>query len=187
MTDPCNLAIIDIGVGAAPQTDRVELTLCELERAGLTSRRGPQIEPSLDVGVPPVRTREKIMLKDKSSAAIVPTKDIKRARKFYEQTLGLDLVSDEMGGEVLEFRTGDTTLTVYQSDYAGTNQANAVVWAVGEELESIASDLKKKGVKFEQYDMEGASFAEGVYRIGDFRMVWFKDPDGNILHLNSAS
>jgi catechol 2,3-dioxygenase-like lactoylglutathione lyase family enzyme len=127
------------------------------------------------------------MLKDKSSAAIVPTKDIKRARRFYEDTLGLDVASEEMGGDVLEFRTGATSLTVYKSDYAGTNQANAVVWGVGEEIESIASDLKKKGVKLERYDMEGASYADGVHRIGDFRMVWFKDPDGNILHLNSAA
>jgi hypothetical protein len=28
-------------------------------------------------------------------------------------------------------------------------------------------------------------YAEGIHRAGDFRMVWFKDPDGNILHLNS--
>lgn len=126
------------------------------------------------------------MLRDKSSAAIIPTKDIKRARNFYEGTLGLSVASEEMGGDVLVFHTGSTSLTVYKSDYAGTNQANAVVWGVGEEIESIASDLKKKGVEFERYDMEGASYADGVHRLGDFRMVWFKDPDGNILHLNSA-
>ena len=38
---------------------------------------------------------------------------------------------------------------------------------------------------FERYDMDGATYADGVHRVGDFRMVWFKDPDGNILHLNS--
>jgi len=127
------------------------------------------------------------MLSDKSSAAIVPTKDVKRARSFYEGTLGLSVASEEMGGDVLVFHTGSTSLTVYKSDYAGTNQANAVVWGVGEEIESIASDLKRKGVEFERYNMEGASYADGVHRLGDFRMVWFKDPDGNILHLNSAS
>ncbi|HTV70712.1 MAG TPA: VOC family protein [Rhizobiaceae bacterium] len=127
------------------------------------------------------------MLKDKSSTAIVPTKDIKRARKFYEDTLGLELAGSEMGDDVLEFRTGDTSLTVYKSDYAGTNQANAVAWGVGDEIETITSDLKKKGVKFEHYDMEGASYKDGIHTMGDFRAVWFKDPDGNILHLNSAA
>jgi len=127
------------------------------------------------------------MLKDKSSTAIVPTKDIKRARKFYEDTLGLEVASDEMGGDVLEFKTGDTSLTVYTSDYAGTNKANAVVCGVGNELESITSDLNKKGVKFEHYDMDGATYKDGIHTMGDFRAVWFKDPDGNILHLNSAA
>jgi catechol 2,3-dioxygenase-like lactoylglutathione lyase family enzyme len=127
------------------------------------------------------------MFKDKSSAAIVPVKDIKRARKFYEDTLGLEVAKDEMGGDVLEFRTGDTALIVYQSDYAGTNKANAVVWGVGDEIETITSDLNNKGVKFEHYDMDGATYKDGIHTMGDFRAVWFKDPDGNILHLNSAA
>ena len=46
--------------------------------------------------------------------------------------------------------------------------------------------LQHGKVVFEHYDMDGATYAEGVHRMGDFRMVWFKDPDGNILHLNSA-
>lgn len=34
--------------------------------------------------------------------------------------------------------------------------------------------------------MDGVQFAEDLHRAGGFRMAWFKDPDGNILHLNSA-
>lgn len=121
------------------------------------------------------------MLKDKDSAAIVAVKDIDRARSFYRDILELDLAKD--GDEVLEFKTGATSLIVYVSDFAGTNQANAVVWGVGDEIEAIVERLRGKGVAFEQYD--GMDFADGIHRAGDFRMVWFKDPDGNILHLNN--
>lgn len=59
------------------------------------------------------------MLKDRNSSAIVAVSDLDRARAFYEDTLGL---TREPGGEaagVIGFRTGDTRLTVYRSDYAG--------------------------------------------------------------------
>jgi hypothetical protein len=75
---------------------------------------------------------------------------------------------------------------VYVSNYAGTNQANAVVWGVGEDIEAVVADLAAKGVAFEHYDMPGATFANGVHRMGGFGMVWFKDPDGNILHINTG-
>ena len=125
------------------------------------------------------------MLKDHASSAIIAVRDMARARKFYEQTLGLELAEVEGDGPLV-FRTGKTFLVVYPSEFAGTNQANAVAWGVGDEIETIAADLKAKGVSFERYDMDGATYADGVHRMGDFRMVWFKDPDGNILHLNSA-
>ncbi|WP_092420397.1 VOC family protein [Devosia crocina] len=121
------------------------------------------------------------MLKDKDSAAIVAVKDIERAKRFYRDVLELDLVADN--DQVLEFRTGATTLVVYVSEFAGTNKANAVVWGVGDDLEAIVSRLRDKGVQFEQFD--GMEYSEGIHRAGDFRMVWFRDPDGNFLHLNS--
>ena len=125
------------------------------------------------------------MLKDHDASAIVAVRDIERARRFYAETLGLEPVGAGGDGPMV-FRTGATRLCVYPSEFAGTNQANAVVWGVGEALESLVADLRRKGVAFERYDMKGASFADGVHRFGDFRAAWFRDPDGNILHLNSG-
>jgi len=122
------------------------------------------------------------MLKDKSSAAIVAVADIGRARQFYGDTLGLDL-EDDMG-EVLTFRTGATRLIVYRSDVAGTNKANAVVWDVGGDLDAIMADLRAKNVRFERYQDLGR-YEDGIHHAGDMKLVWFKDPDGNILHINS--
>lgn len=125
------------------------------------------------------------MLKDHDASAIVAVRDVERARRFYAETLGLEPVGAGGDGPMV-FRTGATRLCVYPSEFAGTNQANAVVWGVGEALESLVADLRRKGVTFERYDVEGATFADGVHRFGDFRAAWFRDPDGNILHLNSG-
>ncbi|MHA6689716.1 VOC family protein [Devosia sp. A449] len=123
------------------------------------------------------------MLKDKDAAAIVAVKDMARARAFYAETLGLDLLSGD--DNVATFRTGATTLVVYVSDFAGTNKANAVAWGVGDQIAPIAAALAAKGVKFEHYPAMGLDYANGIHSSGDFKAVWFKDPDGNILHLNS--
>lgn len=122
------------------------------------------------------------MLKDHSSAAIVAVSDLDRARRFYRDTLGLELEGEFMG-HVLTFATGATKLTVYRSDMAGTNKANAVVWGVGDDIEAIVADLKAKGVTFEHYpEMERDG---DIHVSGEMKTVWFKDPDGNILHLNN--
>jgi catechol 2,3-dioxygenase-like lactoylglutathione lyase family enzyme len=123
------------------------------------------------------------MLRDKDSSAIVAVSTIGAARRFYVDILGLEPVEDSES--MLVLRTGGTQLVVYVSDYAGTNQANAVAWGVGEEIEAIVSALLSKGVQFEHYpDMPG-TYAGGVHSSGEFKAAWFKDPDGNILHLNN--
>ena len=122
------------------------------------------------------------MLRDKTSSAIVAVSDLERARRFYGETLGLELKQSAEEEGVLVYRTGATVLTVYRSDYAGTNRANAVTWDVGADVEAIVADLRSKGVRFEHYDMDGMTGAD-IHEAGDMRLVWFKDPDGNILHL----
>jgi catechol 2,3-dioxygenase-like lactoylglutathione lyase family enzyme len=125
------------------------------------------------------------MLRDRNSSAIVAVSDIERARRFYQDTLRLELVQ-ESGGDmegVLGFRTGSTFLTVYQSEFAGTNRANAVTWDMQGDLADTADDLRAKGVTFERYDIPGMTWRDGIHEAGDTKLVWFKDPDGNILHL----
>lgn len=127
---------------------------------------------------------EKLLLKDKPSSAIVAVSDLGRAREFYAETLGLE---PEGGPEhdVLTFRTGDTQLFVYKSEFAGTNKANAAVWNAGDDFDAIAGQLKEQGVKFEEYPDMGMDISGGVHRSGDWRGVWFKDPDGNVLHIGN--
>jgi catechol 2,3-dioxygenase-like lactoylglutathione lyase family enzyme len=122
------------------------------------------------------------MLAAHPSSAIVAVTDPERARHFYEIVLGLDLIGGA-DGPVLQFRTGNTQLVVYPSAFAGTNKANAVVWGVGADFDEIVATLKARGVVFEHYDTMPR---EGdVHGAGDMKLVWFKDPDGNILHINN--
>ncbi|RIY01331.1 VOC family protein [Aureimonas flava] len=122
------------------------------------------------------------MLADKTSSAIVAVADMERARAFYGTSLGLPCV--EQGDEVCVYATGPTHLVVYRSREAGTNRANAAVFDAAGEIEAIVADLAAKGVAFEHYEMDGVTYRDGIHWAGDAKMVWFKDPDGNILHIN---
>ena len=134
------------------------------------------------------------MLRDHDSSAIVAVSDLGRARDFYSNILGLELAAGGSGSGTdapLVYKTGATRLTVYPSKEAGTNRANAVSWGVGADLDAIVAELSGKGVKFEHYPAIGELDGD-VHVIrgegpsgADARLVWFKDPDGNILHLNN--
>jgi catechol 2,3-dioxygenase-like lactoylglutathione lyase family enzyme len=122
------------------------------------------------------------MLGDKNAAANIAVKNMETARKFYEGTLGLTQVGAE-GEELIVFRSGNSTINVYRSQYAGTNQATAVTWTVGDDVEGVVRALKAKGVTFEHYDMPDMTRAGDVHVAGDMKVAWFKDPDGNILNI----
>ena len=122
------------------------------------------------------------MLGSTNAAATLAVRDIATARRFYEDTLGLQQVDAE-GDELIVLRSGDTKLNVYRSQYAGTNQATALTWVVGDRIDDEVRALRDKGVVFEHYDMPGMTQQGDIYRSGDMRVAWFKDPDGNILNL----
>ena len=122
------------------------------------------------------------MLRDKDVHATIPVRDIAAAARFYEETLGLQPVGEQTMG-VREYQSGRTKILVYESNYAGTNQATAATWMVGKELESIVEALEAKGVKFEQYDFPEGRREGAIHVFGEIRNAWLKDPDGNILSL----
>jgi catechol 2,3-dioxygenase-like lactoylglutathione lyase family enzyme len=122
------------------------------------------------------------MLGEIDAAVSIAVKDLARARKFYEETLGLKYTG-MYDAEVAMFQSGATKVNVYRSQYAGTNLATAVAWSVGDRIEEIVQGLKAKGVVFERYEIPQLTLVGDVYVNGDMKTAWFKDPDGNILNL----
>jgi catechol 2,3-dioxygenase-like lactoylglutathione lyase family enzyme len=122
------------------------------------------------------------MLGDKDAVANIAVKNLETAKKFYEETLGLTQIGAE-GQEVIVFRSGSSTIYVYKSQYAGTNQATALTWVVGKDIEGVVRELKDKGVTFEHYDMPDVTREDDIHVSGKMKVAWFKDPDGNILNI----
>jgi catechol 2,3-dioxygenase-like lactoylglutathione lyase family enzyme len=124
------------------------------------------------------------MLKDADARATIAVKDLERARQFYEKTLGLPVTARP---GVLMFDSGRSKIVVYQSQFAGTNKATSATWEVADAA-AVVADLKAKGVTFEHYDdLPGLERQGDLHVAGNFKGAWFKDPDGNILHVLSQS
>ena len=119
------------------------------------------------------------MLQDSPMYAYIPAKDIARARKFYEETLGLQPKEEYAGGVVYVF-AGGTACFLYPTPNAGTSKASQAFWSV-DDLEREVAELKSRGVVFEEYDMPGIKMQNNIVTAGGAKTAWFKDSEGNIL------
>ncbi len=119
------------------------------------------------------------MLNDFDAIATIAVKDLKTASAFYEGKLGFTRGPGEEE-QVITYNSGGSNFVVYVSQFAGTNQATAVTWAV-DDVDETTKALKAKGITFEHYDFPGVKLEGDVHVMGERRNSWFKDPDGNIL------
>jgi catechol 2,3-dioxygenase-like lactoylglutathione lyase family enzyme len=110
----------------------------------------------------------------------IAVSDIARAAEFYEGKLGLSAAETQPDESRIYACGGDTSLHVYASPgHAGKATATLATWYV-EDLEEVVDKLRSSGVTFEHYDDPSLKADEkGIHELGDGRVAWFKDPDGN--------
>jgi catechol 2,3-dioxygenase-like lactoylglutathione lyase family enzyme len=132
------------------------------------------------------------MLKDGDVAARIPAQDLERARAFYSSKLGLDPVEERPGG--LRYRCGTGYFTLFQSTGSASGEHTQMGWEV-EDIEATVSELRRRGVKFEEYDFPGLSTVGGIAEIdGNYpskhasgeRGAWFRDSEGNLLGIGQT-
>ena len=119
------------------------------------------------------------MLQKSPLYAYIPAKDIARARKFYEKTLGFQPKEEYAGGVIYAFGEG-TACFLYPTPNAGTSRASQAFWRV-DDVEREVAELKSRGVVFEEYDMPGVKMQNSIATAGGAKTAWFKDSEGNIL------
>src|SRR5215831_16271686 len=120
------------------------------------------------------------MLQNAPMYSYIPAKDVARARKFYEDTLGFKPKEVTAGGVVYEFGKS-TACFLYPTSNAGTSKASQAFWQV-EDIEQEVAELIARGVKFEKYEMPGMD-EKGISTAGGAKAAWFKDTEGNIMAL----
>ena len=120
-----------------------------------------------------------------SNAPVCPTlsvSDLARARKFYEEVLLLKSMDKTMTGSEAMYECGKgTALMIFQTKTKPGDDTAAGFMV--SDLAAEMTDLKSRGVVFEDYDFPGLKTVNGVATFGNVKGAWFKDPDGNILSL----
>jgi catechol 2,3-dioxygenase-like lactoylglutathione lyase family enzyme len=122
------------------------------------------------------------MLKHAAIVPYIPVADVARARKFYEERIGLKPKEEYAGGVIYECGKGSWVF-MYRSPGAGTSKASTAFWAV-EDVAAEVAELKAKGVTFEEYDMPGLKTVDSIATGGGAKTAWFKDSEGNILAIS---
>ena len=118
------------------------------------------------------------MLSTAPIRAYIPASNIERARKFYEQVVGLEPAEVYAGGVV--YICGGAEVFLYPTPNAGTSKASQAFWQV-KDVEAEVADLKARGVVFEEYSMPGLKTNNSIATGGGAMAAWFKDSEGNIM------
>jgi catechol 2,3-dioxygenase-like lactoylglutathione lyase family enzyme len=124
------------------------------------------------------------MLEQGEFVAMLPVADLDRAKLWYAETLGFEPESEDAGGA--HYRTGSARFDLYVTTYAGTAQHTQAGWMV-DDVDGAVAELREGGVVFEEYDFPGLKTVNGIADLGYERAAWFKDPDGNILAVSTAT
>ncbi len=120
------------------------------------------------------------MLTDKKLKAFVPTVQPAKAKLFYRDILGLELLSED--NYALEFNANGTLLRVITVQELKPHPFTALGWNVDDIVATIKA-LNKKNIFCEKYGFfEQDDLGIWVSPNGS-KVAWFKDVDGNILSL----
>ena len=122
------------------------------------------------------------MLSGSAVTTMLPVKDMKRARAFYEGSLGLKPGGLKPDGKFV-YKLGGTTLALFPKPEGTKAEHTAISFLVTDIAASI-KELKRAGVVFEEYDFPGLKTVNHVCVLGAEKAAWFKDTEGNYLCLH---
>jgi catechol 2,3-dioxygenase-like lactoylglutathione lyase family enzyme len=126
------------------------------------------------------------MLKSGRVAARLPAQDLERARAFYAEKLGLEPAEERKGG--LRYLCANGEFALFESTGSAAGDHTQMGWEV-DDIEATVTELRSRGVVFEEYDLPGLKTIDGIAEIeGQYpskgsgeRGAWFRDSEGNML------
>ena len=120
------------------------------------------------------------MFADRKATIMIPVSDLERAKRWYEEKLGLK-PSEDMGEMGAGYKLGGGTLAfMYPTQFAGTAQ-NTMLGFDSPDLVADMKALRAKGVVFLDYDLPGLKTENGVAEFDKIKNAWANDSEGNIL------
>jgi len=128
----------------------------------------------------PSRKKVSNVFKTAKSFSSYSVNDLNKAKEFYGQTLGLNVLETPEG---LELRTGDSTVFLYPKPNHTPASFTVLNFKVND-IEEAIEELASMGINLEHYNLpDMKTDTRGIFRASDHQICWFKDPAGNILSI----
>ena len=122
------------------------------------------------------------MLANRRVYPTIPAADPARAKRWYEEKLGLKPSREDLAG--IQYRLGEGTgFFLYPTPNAG-RAPNTLMTFVTTDIVADVGALKQRGVAFEEYDFPGLKTVDSIAKLGAVRAAWFRDLEGNILAIS---
>lgn len=126
----------------------------------------------------PSRKKASNIFKAAKSFCSFSVNDLRKAKEFYGQTLGLDVTETPEG---LDLSTGGNAVFLYPKENHTPASFTVLNFPVNDIDEAI-DELTSMGVTFEHYNLPDIKTdTRGIFRGPGHQIAWFKDPAGNIL------
>jgi catechol 2,3-dioxygenase-like lactoylglutathione lyase family enzyme len=125
------------------------------------------------------------VLENAMAVTMLPVVDLERARKFYEETLGLRLVNSGLSGPLNPgalYEAGAGT-KIYLFQRAATKADHTVVSFLVSNIKKIVNELKASGIVFEEYDTPQLKTVNSIASFGVLKGAWFQDTEGNNIEI----
>jgi len=126
------------------------------------------------------QSREKAssIFKEASAFSSFSVNDVKKAKEFYFETLGLEVSESPEG---LELRSGDNVIFLYPKPNHAPASFTVLNFQV-DDIDEAVKQLSTLGVTLERYNLPDIKTDErGIFNGPGHQIAWFKDPAGNIL------
>jgi catechol 2,3-dioxygenase-like lactoylglutathione lyase family enzyme len=133
------------------------------------------------------------MLEGSDVAARLPAQDLERAKAFYAEKLGLRPSEERPGG--LRYRCGKGWFALFASSGLPSGNHTQLGWEV-EDIEATVTELRARGVVFEEYDLPGLKTVNGIAQVAGHypsrgglgeKAAWFRDSEGNLLGIGQPT
>ncbi len=118
----------------------------------------------------------------REATCILPVKDMDRARRYYEDVLGLEIVGGKPDGKFV-YRCGGTEIALFPKPEGTLARHTALSFRV-DDIGAAVGLLSQRGVVFADYDLPGLKTVDHVCVLGAEKAAWFEDTEGNILCLH---
>ncbi len=118
------------------------------------------------------------MLEGATVHTTLPAMDVTRAAQFYTEKVGA--VPRESGEGGAFFSVGNSMFSIYPTPNPSRGGHTQMGLRVAD-VRAAVSELRSRGVVFEEYDLPGLKTVKGIADVGGVSAAWFKDTEGNII------